>query len=108
MPIQDQAGIRPLETLDDLDETRLEAVGFVFHGMIPQGDGKLPAVKAGTNILHFSRCAKLDKVGDNEAKIWFRTIHIAKQHLDQAIGSSRWKWCKICEREITQRILNER
>ena len=108
MPIQDQAGIRPLETEDDLDETRLEAIGFIFHGTIPQANGKLPAVKVGTNILHFSRCAKLDKVGDAEAKIWFRTINIAKQHLDETIGPNRWKWCKNCEREITQRILNER
>ena len=23
------------------------------------------------------------------------------------IGAARWKWCKVCEREITQKILNE-
>ena len=27
--------------------------------------------------------------------------------LDESIGNSRWKWCKVCEREITQKILNE-
>ena len=37
-----------------------------------------------------------------------RTIAIAKQHLDETVGASRWKWCKLCEREITQKILNER
>ena len=31
----------------------------------------------------------------------------AKEHLDTAIGTERWKWCKVCEREVTQRILNE-
>jgi hypothetical protein len=108
MPIQDLAGVRPLETSDDLDEARLEAVGFIFHGMIPQADAKRGSVKAGTNLLHFARCAKLDKAGDGEAKVWFRTITIAKEHLDESVGSARWKWCKICEREITQKILNER
>jgi hypothetical protein len=109
MPIQDHAGVRPLESSDELAEARLEAIGFVFHGSLPpDGDGKRPAVKAGTNLLHFARCAKLDKAGDGEVKIWFRTITIAKSHLDEAVGTNRWKWCKICEREITQKILNER
>jgi hypothetical protein len=108
MPIQDQSGVRPLETVDDWVETRLEALGFIFHGTIAQPETKRGAAKAGTNLLHFARCPKLDKVGDSESRIWFRTISIAKQHLDEAVGTNRWKWCKICEREITQKILNER
>ena len=108
MQTQDQAGIRPLETADDLAETRLEAIGFVFHGTFPAEGAKRPAVRAGTNLLHFARCAKLERATDAEAKIWFRTIGIAKGHLDGAVGTARWKWCKICEREITQKILNER
>ena len=110
MPIQDQVGVRPLETSEDLAEARLEAIGFVFHGAVPTADGggKRPSVKVGTNLLHFARCAKLDKAADGEAKIWFRTVNIAKAHLDQAVGANRWKWCKVCEREITQKILNER
>ena len=107
MLIKDQsASIRPIESPDDLAETRLEAVGYVFHGAIPQGEGKKPA-RSGTNLLHFARCAKLERVGPNEDKVWFRTIGIAKQHLDATVGSDRWKWCKTCEREITQKILNE-
>lgn len=108
MPIQDQTGVRPLETDDDWVETRLEALGFIFHGTIPLPDSKRGAARAGTNLLHFARCPKLDKAGDTEARIWFRTINIAKAHLDETVGSNRWKWCKICEREITQKILNER
>jgi hypothetical protein len=115
MSIEDPMGVRPLESSEDLVEARVEAVGYVFHGSVPQTNGsgtahgKRPvAVKAGTNLLHFARCAKLDKAGDSEVKIWFRTIHIAKAHLDQTVGSNRWKWCKVCEREITQKILNER
>jgi hypothetical protein len=108
MPISDQTGVRPLETADDLDETRIEAIGFVFHGSAPSTNGKRQTIKAGSNLLHFARCAKLDKVNDGEIKFWFRTINIAKVHLDETIGSNRWKWCKICEREITQKILNER
>jgi hypothetical protein len=108
MPIQDQTGVRPLETADDWVETRLEALGYIFHGTIPQPESKRVAAKAGSNLLHFARCPKLDKVVENEARIWFRTISIAKQHLDETVGANRWKWCKICEREITQKILNER
>jgi hypothetical protein len=107
MPIQDQEAVRPLETADDWVETRLEALGYIFHGKIPSLDGKR-ASRAGVNLLHFARCPKLDKVVDTESKIWFRTITIAKQHLDEVVGTDRWKWCKICEREITQKILNER
>ncbi len=111
MPIQENVGVRPLETADELAETRLEAIGYVFHGAVlldvPNGK-RIAAVKAGTNLLHFARCAKLEKAGDGEAKIWFRTIAIAKTHLDEAVGATRWKWCKVCEREITQKILNER
>jgi hypothetical protein len=108
MPTQAQTEIRQLDTADDFAETRLEAVGFVFHGNLPVEGAKRSAVKAGTNLLHFARCAKLERVTDGEAKIWFRTIGIAKGHLDGAVGTERWKWCKICEREITQKILNER
>ena len=108
MPTQAQAEIRHLETADDLAETRLEAVGFVFHGTLLVEGAKRVAVRAGSNLLHFARCVKLERVTDTEAKIWFRTIGVAKNHLDGAVGSDRWKWCKICEREITQKILNER
>jgi hypothetical protein len=108
MPTREEVGVRTLDTHDDLDETRLEAIGFVFHGILPLEGAKRPTAKAGTNLLHFARCAKLDKAGATEAKIWFRTIGIAKEHLDQTIGTDRWKWCKVCEREITQKIINER
>src|SRR3954451_23349067 len=108
MPVTDQAGVRTLDTPDDLDEMRLGAVGYVFHGNLFVEGAKKTAVKAGTNLLHFARCAKLEKAGETEAKIWFRTIAIAKSHLDEAVGPTRWKWCKVCEREITQKILNER
>ena len=103
----DQVAVRPLDSPDDLDETRLAAVGYVFHGIVP-AEGSKKAPKAGTNLLHFARCAKLDKAGETESKIWFRTIGVAKQHLDETFGTNKWKWCKICEREITQKILNER
>jgi hypothetical protein len=81
-------------------------VGYIFHGKVPSADGKRSA-RGGANLLHFARCAKLDKAGDHETKIWFRTLRIAKEHLDTTVGTERWKWCKTCEREITQRIINE-
>ena len=107
MTVSDQLAVRPLDTVDDLDETRLAAVGYVFHGIVPV-EGSKKAPKAGTNLLHFARCAKLEKAGETESKIWFRSIGIAKQHLDETFGTDKWKWCKLCEREITQKILNER
>jgi hypothetical protein len=107
MTVQAAAGIRTIESEDDFEESRIEAIGYIFHGHLLDPDGKKTAVKAGTNVLHFARCAKLEKVGGNEKKIWFRTIRIAKVHLDQVVGEERWKWCKICEREITQRNINE-
>ncbi|GIW86541.1 MAG: hypothetical protein KatS3mg108_0865 [Isosphaeraceae bacterium] len=108
MLLQDQsASFRSIESEDDLAETRIEAVGFIFHGHLPTPDRKPGRVKAGTNILHFARCPKLDRAAADEDKLWFRSIRVAKAHLDQAVGLGRWKWCKLCEREITQRILNE-
>lgn len=107
MPIQDQLQSRVIESDHDYEETRLEAVGFIFHGHPLNGTGKPGAVKAGTNLLHFARCPKLEKAGDTETKIWFRSIRTAKVELDQVVGGNRWKWCKLCEREVTQRILNE-
>ncbi len=108
MLIKDQiASVRTIETPDDFAETRLEAIGYVFHGAIPKPDAKKPASRAGSNLLHFARCGKLDKVGESEGKVWFRTIVSAKTFLDEHCGPGKWKWCKVCEREITQKILNE-
>ena len=105
---RDLVGVRPLETSEELYETRLESVGFIFHGTVPQANGNGKRTRAGSNLLHFARCGKLDRVAEDETKIWFRTISIAMEHLDETVGTNRWKWCKICEREITQKILNER
>lgn len=106
MLIKDQVTpIRTIESPDELAETRLEAIGFVFHGALAATDGK--RAKGGANLLHFARCPKLDRATEQEAKLWFRSIRVAKAHLDEAVGAGRWKWCKVCEKEITQRILNE-
>lgn len=107
MPTQDQATSRVLESDHDFDETRLEAIGFIFHGHPPTGEGKPAAVKVGSNLLHFARCHKIEKAAATETKIWFRSVRVAKAELDHLIGANRWKWCKVCEREVTQRILNE-
>jgi len=104
MPTQEQTGIRPIESLDDFAEARVEAVGFIFHGTIPVVKGK---GSAASNILHFARCPKLEKVDEDLTKIWFRSVRLAHSHLDEVIGTKRWKWCKNCEREITQRVLDE-
>lgn len=108
MPLKQQsAAVRILESPDEFFETRLEAIGFVFHGVVPETNGKPSPGRSSPNLLHFARCAKLDKVGDGETKIWFRSVKVALKHLDDLVGHSHWKWCKVCEREITQRILDE-
>ncbi|QEH33701.1 hypothetical protein OJF2_22070 [Aquisphaera giovannonii] len=107
MQTREETGIRPLESAEDLFETRLEAVGFIFHGNLPVAKGK-GSSSAGTNLLHFARCAKLEKTGEGETKIWFRSVRVAHKHLDELLGAKKWKWCKLCEKEITQRVLDER
>ncbi len=102
-----QDTVRPLETAEDLVEARLEAVGFIFHGSLPRPDGKRAPARAGSNLLHFARCPKLEKAPDGETKFWFRSIGRAKQHLDTAVGDGHWKWCKTCVKDVTQKILNE-
>ncbi|MFI5457973.1 MAG: hypothetical protein ACHRXM_21240 [Isosphaerales bacterium] len=109
MPLQQKspAAVRSLESTEEFVETRLEAVGFIFHGTVTEANGKPHSVRSPSNLLHFARCPKLEKVGDNETKIWFRSVRVALKHLDELIGHHRWKWCKVCEREITQRILDQ-
>jgi hypothetical protein len=62
---------------------------------------------SGANLLHFARCPKLERISDHETKIWFRSVRVAHKHLDEHVGAQRWKWCKNCERAITQRVLDE-
>ena len=107
MLTQEITGVRKLESQEEYSEARIEATGFIFHGTIADSNGKRSASRAQSNLLHFARCVKLEKVGDGESKIWFRSIRTAQKHLDEAVGRRNWKWCKVCEREITQRILDE-
>jgi hypothetical protein len=108
MPLQQKLpGIRRLESPEEFFETRLEAIGYIFHGSTTESNGKPHSGRSSSNLLHFARCAKLDKVGTGETKIWFRTAKVAHKHLDEVIGRHGWKWCKVCQREITQRILDE-
>jgi hypothetical protein len=107
MLTQEIAGVRKLETPEEYSEARVEATGFIFHGVLANSNGKRPPSRAQSNLLHFARCVKLEKVGDGESKIWFRSIRTAQKHLDEVVGTQHWKWCKVCEREITQRILDQ-
>lgn len=107
MPIQQQtAPVRSLESLEEFSETRLEAIGFIFHGTIAIANGK-PSAGRAIQFATLRPLHKLEKVGENETKIWFRSVRVAIKHLDELVGHPRWKWCKVCEREITQRILDE-
>jgi hypothetical protein len=107
MPIQQYPSVRRLESSEEFCETRLEAIGFIFHGSLTDSNGKRHSARAPSNLLHFARCSKLERVSEGETKIWFRSVRVAQKHLDDLMGPRHWKWCKICEREITQRILDE-
>ena len=107
MLTQEITGVRNLESPEEFAEARVEAIGFIFHGTLAHSNGKRAASRAQSNLLHFGRCGKLERVADGEAKIWFRSIRLAQKHLDEVVGPRHWKWCKVCEREITQRILDE-
>jgi hypothetical protein len=96
---------RTIESSDELAETRLEAVGFVFHGINPVKVAR--AVRAGSNLLHFARCPKLDRASRDPNVLWYPTIRTATGHLNEEYGSSRWQWCKHCQQEVTQRMLDE-
>lgn len=96
---------RVIESPDELSETRLEAVGYVFHGIDPARVNR--AVRAGSNLLHFARCPKLDRATRDPNVVWFRTIRAATSQLNQEYGSARWHWCKHCQQEVTQRLLDE-
>ena len=55
MPIKEQTGIRPLESVEDFCETRLEAIGFIFHGN-PHAAKSKGQPSGTSNLLHFARC----------------------------------------------------
>ena len=107
MLTQQSPGVRKLETPEEFFETRLEAIGFIFHGTVTDSNGKRASSRSPSNLLHFARCSKLEKIGEKETKIWFRSVRVALKHLDELVGHHHWRWCKVCEREITQRILDE-
>ncbi len=107
MTTKELSGIRSLDSSDDFSETRLEAVGFIFHGVMPTNGEKVAGSRSNSNLLHFARCNKLEKVTEGETKIWFRSVRVALKHLDEKMGKTPWRWCKLCEREITQRIIDE-
>jgi hypothetical protein len=96
---------RAIESPEELSETRLEAVGYVFHGLDPARTSR--AVRAGSNLLHFARCPKLDRAQRDPNVVWFPTIRTATSHLNVEYGSARWQWCKHCQQEVTQRLLDE-
>ena len=91
MPIQQKLpSVRSLDTTEEFFETRLEAIGFIFHGIVTEANGKSHSARSTSNSLHFARCAKLEKVGDSETKIWFRSRSGGLKHLDELIGHHRW------------------
>ena len=78
MPTKQQLPpVRNLESIEDFCETRLEAIGFIFHGTVKESNGKPHSLRAPANLLHFARCVKLERANENETKIWFQSVRVA-------------------------------
>ncbi|MFM1802425.1 MAG: hypothetical protein RJA81_1777 [Planctomycetota bacterium] len=102
---QEESMIRDLASQEDFEDAVYESVGYIFHGIEIKGR-KVPGKNS--NLLHFAHCNKLEKLSSEQPiKFWFSRIRTAREHLDEAMGSKNWKWCKQCESEITQRLLEQ-
>ena len=100
---QEDQAIRELNSQADFDDARDESVGYIFHGNAAK---RRRTVGKNTNLLHFARCNKLEKMAaDQPHKVWFGTIRVAREHLNESVGQEGWKWCKQCESEVTQKLL---
>jgi hypothetical protein len=103
MLTQDTPNVRELPSKKDLEMAKDEAEGYIFHGS-ERATRKAPAKNS--NLLHFAHCQKLTKLTDDQTKfLWFERIRVASAHLNDAVGADRWKWCKQCEAEVTQKLL---
>lgn len=102
---QDDQAVRELNSQADFEDARDESVGYIFHGNAAKVKR---AVGKNVNLLHFATCNKLVKLSaDQPHKVWFDKIRTARAHLDESVGSESWKWCKQCESEVTQRLLEQ-
>ena len=54
MPIQQQLPpVRSLESVEEFFETRLEAIGFIFHGTVTESNGKPHSVRVSVKLAAF-------------------------------------------------------
>ena len=99
--------VRALESSEEFSETRLEAIGFIFHGAVPESNGK---PRNARTPLESAALRSMQQAGKSRRERNKDLVQVgpgryrASRRLDR---NQRWKWCKICEREITQRILDE-
>ena len=99
--------VRALESSEEFSETRLEAIGFIFHGTVTESNGKPHNARSPSNLLHFARCSKLEKVGENETKIWFKSVRVAIEHLDGLIGTNAGNGARSAnERSLSESLTN--
>ena len=102
---QDEHTVRDLDSQSDFEDAVYESIGYIFHGIEIKGR-KSPGKNS--NLLHFARCNKLEKLAaEQPKKVWYNTIRSAREHLDESVGSNNWKWCKQCEAEVTQKLLEQ-
>jgi|GEM_PF-779376 len=102
---QDSQAVRELGSKSELDDAKDDGNGYIYHGS-EKPPRKAPPKNA--NLLHFAHCNKLNKIADGQTRIlWFDRIRIASEHLNDTVDLDRWKWCKQCESEVTQKLLEQ-
>lgn len=100
---QDSQAVRELGSKSELESARDEGSGYIYHGTA-KPPRKAPAKNA--NLLHFAHCNKLNRIAEGQTRVlWFDRIKSASEHLNGTVGQDRWKWCKQCESEVTQKLL---
>lgn len=102
---QESQNVRALESKSELENAQEDGQGYIYHG------SEKPPRKAApknANLLHFAHCNKLNKIAEGQTRIlWFERIRAASEHLNDTVGQDRWKWCKQCEAEVTQKLLEQ-
>lgn len=102
---QESQNVRELATKSELEDAKDDGEGYIYHGTEKPLRKTVPK---NANLLHFAHCNKLNKVAEDQTRIiWFDRIRVASVHLNEVVGQDRWKWCKQCEAEVTQKLLEQ-
>jgi len=102
---QESQNVRELGSKSELESARDDGHGYIYHGTDKPVRKTAPK---NANLLHFAHCNKIEKLAEGQPRIiWFDRIRVASEHLNENVGQDKWKWCKQCESEVTQKLLEQ-